>query len=199
MSRRVVRFGKFRAFLAGGIVLGVGAAVTLAAWSDSEIATGTFAAGVFNLEGSATDGVAFADHATNPGAALAFALNAAALSPGSVVFAPFALRLAAGTTNDAVVTVTTAGTTGAVTGLTYELLQVPTWACASATTGTSLVPAGSAVGTTPAATTFGLTAGTPATNAGSAVDLCFKVSAGAGLTQGQTGTVTWQFSAASQS
>ena len=47
-SRRV------KAVLAGGMVLGIGAAITLAAWNDSEFATGTFSAGHFGIEGART-------------------------------------------------------------------------------------------------------------------------------------------------
>ena len=55
---------KILAVLAGGLVLGVGVAVTLAAWNDSEFATGTFTAGSFNLEGSTTGDTdaAYSDH-----------------------------------------------------------------------------------------------------------------------------------------
>ncbi|XSS44541.1 SipW-dependent-type signal peptide-containing protein [Propionibacteriaceae bacterium Y1685] len=38
---------KFRAALAGGLVLGIGAVVTLAAWTDDENAAGQFSAGTF--------------------------------------------------------------------------------------------------------------------------------------------------------
>ena len=52
------RKGIIRAILAGGIVLGVGAAVTLAAWNASEFATGTFQAGTFTIEGATQIGMA---------------------------------------------------------------------------------------------------------------------------------------------
>lgn len=189
--------GKIRAILAGGLVLGVGAAITLAAWNDSEFATGTFTAGTFNLEGSATDGTTFTDHVTAPGAPLGFTVNPTALSPGDTVYAPFAVRLAANTTNAATVTVTAPSTTGTVTALTYQLIQPTAFGCAAATTGTVLVPAATAVGTVPGSVTFALAKGTPTTSPGASVNLCFKVTAGAGLTAGQTGTATWQFAAVS--
>ena len=76
---------KARALLAGGVVLGVGATMTLAAWSDSEWATGTFGTGGFTFEGS-TDGTAYSDHAA-PGtaAALNFQVDASNLTPGDSV------------------------------------------------------------------------------------------------------------------
>jgi len=199
MSNRVMSSkGKIRALLAGGLVLGLGTAITLAAWNDSEFATGTFASGQFNLEGSQSDGVAFTDHATAPGAALAFAVAPGNLAPGDVVYAPFAVRLAANTTNNAIVTLTTSATTGVLTGLTYEIVEPTAWGCTAATTGTSLVPAGTAITSTPAATTFPVSMGAPTTTAGASVNLCFKVTAGVGLTQGQSGSVTWEFNAVSQ-
>jgi len=196
-SRRRGRVpGRVRALLAGGLVLGVGATVTLAAWNDSEFVTATFQAGTFNLQGS-TDGTTFADHATAPGAALGLSVNASALSPGDVAYAPYAVRLAANTTNPATVTVTTPSSTGTTTGLTYSLIQPSAFGCNASTTGTTLVPAGTAVNTVPGTVTFALAPGTPTTSAGTAVDLCFVISAGAGLTQSQTGSVTWQFQAVS--
>lgn len=196
-GRRNRRFtGRVRAILAGGLILGVGATVTLAAWNDSEFATGTFQAGTFDLQGS-TDGTTFSDHASAPGAALGFTVNPTTLSPGDVVYAPFAVRLAANTTSPATVTLTAPSTTGDVANLTYTLIQPTSFGCTSATTGTALVAAATAVGTVPGTVTFDLAQGSPVTNAGAPVNLCFKVTAGTGLTQSQAGTATWQFQALS--
>ena len=191
------RSGKIRAILAGGLVFGVGAAFTLAVWNDSEFATGTFTAGSFNMQGS-TDGTTYTDHASIGAAAtLPFTAPVTALSPGDVVYAPFAVRLDATTTNNATVTVSNAATTGTVTNLTYTLIQPSSFGCASGTTGTTLVAAGTAVSSVPGSPTFSLTMGTPPTTPGAPAFLCFKVTAGAGLAQAQSGTVTWQFNAAS--
>ncbi|WP_241986298.1 SipW-dependent-type signal peptide-containing protein [Cryobacterium psychrophilum] len=133
---RGLRSRKVGAILAGGLVLGVGAAITLAAWNDSEFAQGTFAAGTFNMVGS-TDGTTYAEHATvGAPATLAFTVNPTLLSPGDVVYAPFAVKLDAATTNDALVTISNAATTGVVTNLTYTLIQPTAFGCASDTTGT---------------------------------------------------------------
>ena len=190
---------RLKAMLAGGLVLGVGAAITLAAWNDSEFAQGTFASGAFNLEGS-LDGTAFSEHPTaaaGSAADLDFTLDAANLSPGDVVFAPFAIRLDDTTTYDATTAITATTSAGAVVGLTYSLTQPTAFGCDGTTTGTSLVPAGTAVGTVPADTTLDLTAGT-SPDAGDPAYLCFTVTAGATLPQSQTGTVTWQFQAVSE-
>jgi predicted ribosomally synthesized peptide with SipW-like signal peptide len=193
------RSRRIRAIAAGGLVLAAGVtAYTLAAWNDSEFAQGTFTAGTFNMQGT-TDNTTWADHATQGTAAsLSFTVNPSQLSPGDTVVAPFAVRLAAGTTNDAVVTITNAATTGSVANLTYTLVQPTAFGCTAATTGTTLVPAATAVGTVPAATTFALTRNATPTAPGAQVNLCFKVTAGAGLVQGQTGTATWQLQAVSQ-
>ena len=42
---------KVAALLAGGLVVGVGTAATLAAWNDSEFATSCYSAGNFNFKG----------------------------------------------------------------------------------------------------------------------------------------------------
>ncbi|OFI39068.1 hypothetical protein BIU82_15590 [Arthrobacter sp. SW1] len=190
--------GKVRAFLAGGLVLGVGATVVLAAWNDSEFGTGTFTAGTFNMQGS-TDGTTYADHAAAPGATLPFTVNPANLAPGDTVYAPFAVRLAANTSTGATVTVNGATAGGSVANLSYQLLQTTSFGCSADTTGTELVAAGTALDGALSGVTFDLAAGSPVTDPGQAAFLCFKVTAGAGLVQGQTGTATWELAAASTS
>lgn len=174
---------KILAVLAGGLVLGVGAAVTLAAWNDSEFARGTFTAGSFTFTGS-TDGTSFSDHATSAGAAsLTFALNPTNLSPGDVVYAPYALRL--GGTYDATlasVAPVGAGAFAAPGKLTYSVVSTGTTFGCDATA----FAAGTAVPTTM----------TPGTD----VNLCIQVTTVAGvggIQQGDTGTVTWQWNATS--
>ena len=105
-AKRRRRSRMIRAILAGGLVLGVGAAVTLAAWNDSEYVTGTFTAGTFNLQGSTTDGTTFTDHPVGSPGTLTFTVAPLLLSPGDTVYAPFAVRLAANTTNNANVVIT---------------------------------------------------------------------------------------------
>ncbi|PJJ70782.1 putative ribosomally synthesized peptide with SipW-like signal peptide [Diaminobutyricimonas aerilata] len=194
-STRPARSRKVRAILAGGVVLGVGAAVTLAAWSDSEFATGLFSAGSFNLEGSA-NGTAYDEHpAADAPASLAFSLPLAQnLAPEETVYAPFAVRLDDTTTSPADVALTVAGTTGVVAGLTYELIATSSFGCDATTTGTTIVPSGTAL--TAGTGSFDLAAGT-AGAAGAPVNLCFAVSADSSLAQGQSGAVTWQFAATS--
>jgi predicted ribosomally synthesized peptide with SipW-like signal peptide len=191
---------KVAAVLAGGLVLGVGTMATLASWNDSEFASATFTAGKFNLEGAVDASQAtFGEHATSGAAGgLTFTAPFNNLSPSDVVAAPYAVRLAANTTNNAKVTLLASTTTGNVTNLTYELVKTATAGCTTATTGTSIVAAGTAVTSVAGATVIDLNMGSPVTTAGAPAYLCFKVTAGSGLTQSQLGSVTWQLQAVSQ-
>ena len=196
-----LRGRKIRALLAAGVVLGVGATATLAAWNDSEFVDGEFAAGSFNLEGS-TDGTAYTDHATaEDSAALDFTVNPTNLSPGDVVYAPYAVRLAAGTTTGGDVALEGVTNTGTVTNLTYALVQTTSMTCdADAVAGgTVLVPAGTAMSSVASPPAFSLEQGADDATAGDPAYLCFAVTAGEGLEQGQSGTATWQFQATSTS
>ena len=196
-EKRDNRAARVRALLAAGLVLGLGATITLAAWNDSEFVNGTFTAGTFNLVGS-TDGSSFSNHATSGAAAsLDFTLNPTDLSPGDIVYAPFAVELDATTTSDALVAVLNVAPTGTVSNLTYKLVQPAAFECDSGTTGTVLVPALTALGTVPGSPGFALSKGTLG-DPGDPVFLCFTVTAGGSLTQGQTGSATWQFQATSQ-
>jgi len=191
---------KVQAVLAGGLVLGVGAAVTLAAWNDSEFANGTFAAGTFNLEGSTTSATAgWADHEAAPGADLDFTLPLAAnLAPEDVVYAPFWLRLDATTTSDATVTTTLeSGTGDNAANLSYEVYAIGDAApCdATATNGTLLLSGTElSASSSTAGATFGLAHGDGV--AGAAQQVCVVVTAGE-LTQGDAAAATWTFTAES--
>ena len=82
---------KRKALLAGGLVLGIGAAATLAAFTDGEFANGTFSTGNFNIVGSA-DNTSFDDHEAADGQALTFSQSTNNLTPGDVVYAPFYIK-----------------------------------------------------------------------------------------------------------
>lgn len=202
-SRRV------RAILAGGLVLGVGATVTLAAWNDSEFARGTFTAATFDLEGSTTSGTAgFGEHpAAGSAAALGFTVPFSNMSPASVVYAPFWVRLAANTTtaaNLSVASIASSDTSGTNSNqLSYKIYKLAgvTDSC-DAPTVASLTAIAS--GTTLASgavtsTTVPLAIGSPVTAAGAAANLCFVVTAAAGLGQAGVTTATWQLTATSTS
>jgi predicted ribosomally synthesized peptide with SipW-like signal peptide len=189
-----------RALLAGGLVLGVGAAITLAAWNDSEFATGLFTAGHFDMEGS-TDGTTFASHTTAPGASLALSTGFDNLSPTDVVAAPFVLHLDAATSTDATVTVTSATTAvsdTAATTLTYGVIQVTSvLACTPTATGTEIVAAGTSFDATPVSATVDLAKSVDGTLVGEDAFLCVQVTASDLLEQDTSATGTWEFVAVS--
>lgn len=97
--------GKVRAILAAGLVLGVGAAFTLAAWTDDEWVFG--GAGPNDTPGTKTYAMqqntvapfadaSWTDQASPNGGRLDFTLQATDLLPGDTVYAPFQLRAKAG-------------------------------------------------------------------------------------------------------
>lgn len=168
---------KITALLAGGLVLGVGAAVTLAAWNDSEFASNTFTAGTFVFQGS-TNGTDFSDHASQAGAAsLSFSTGFDDLSPDDIVYAPYALRV---TGSDASLTAQPPTVTGALSGdLTFDAVATTDFGCDS-----TAYAAGSSV---------------PATiTDGSTVNLCLRVTAASSIGQGESGVAVWQWDAVSQ-
>ena len=120
------------------------------------------------------------------------------MSPGDTVAAPFVLRLDGPTTYDATVALTSAAGGGDnASALTYEIVQVASAGeCSATATGTSVVPAGTALDSTTGAADFDLSAGA-GTATGDPVSLCFKVTAGDSLEQGQNTTAQWQFTATS--
>lgn len=173
---------KARAILAGGLVLGVGAAITLAAWTDQEWAKGVFGSGgTFGIEGS-TNGSTFSEHATETAAAsLNFAVDAENLAPGDEVYASFAVQLIDSSTNQAEVTVAQ-DVTDAIAGTTASYVYTTTAACDAAAY---------ALGTNANGATFNLSAvETPQF-------LCFKVTADDTMLPNAAGSIVWSFDAES--
>ncbi|MEB4614667.1 SipW-dependent-type signal peptide-containing protein [Leucobacter sp. M11] len=172
-SRRV------RALLAGGLVLGLGAAVTLAAWNGSEFAKAQFAAGSFAFTGS-TDGVTFASHpSAGAAASLTVTGDVLNLAPGDETYLPYAVKLEG--SNDATVTAVDPVVDGtfAAGELSFSSAVVPAWGC----DGSADFAAGSAESFT--------------MSPDDVVNLCLRVTAAeqSSFSQGATGTVTWQFDA----
>lgn len=185
---------KIRAVLAGGLVLGVGVAVTLAAWNDSEFAEGVFGTGHFNMQGS-TDGINFNDHASEAPASLSFTVEPSTMSPEDTVAAPFVLHLDEKTTNNAKVNVASGlGSGTAVDQLSYAIVQVPSLAeCTPEATGTVIVPAGTVFGAANGGATFDLSKSVVSGEPGADAFLCVQVTAGQGLVQDTVATATWEF------
>jgi len=171
---------KAKAILAGGLVLGVGAAITLAAWTDEEWAIGEFGAGNFGIQGS-TDNASWGDHVDEDSAApLSFGVAAENLAPGDEVYAPFAVRLADDSNYAADVTV---AQTGGLTGLSASFVETAAFGCDDGSD---------------------FDGGTPVAGNGFTLDetkdtryLCFKVTADDDLAQGTSGDFLWEFAAES--
>lgn len=206
VERRKALSQRIRALLVGGIVFGIGTAATLAAWNDSEYASGDFSSGVFNLQGSTTGATSgFDDHASAGSAAsLTFTAPVSNLTPGDVVYAPFWVRLAADTSSPAtldLVSIDSTDTEGTNSGqLGYSVYAIAAGATcdASATSGTLLGTAATlADNAAVAGGTTALPIGSPITDPGTATQLCFIVTAASGLGQGGVTSATWQFTATS--
>lgn len=196
-TRRSMREGKrllsrrIRALLAGGLVFGVGATMTLAAWNDSEYGNATFTAGRFDIVG-ATDGTTFSSHPVGTPAALSFSAPFSAMAPGNTVYALFSVRTAspsvAGTLQLSVAS--TAGT-GLGTYLRYGVRSIAGTTCNGTTysAGTAVVPDNSTMAT------GGTGTQAVAANGGTTVNYCIAVTLPAATdngAQGLTAIQTWQ-------
>ncbi len=195
------RFGtKAKAILAGGLVLGVGAAITLAAWTDQEWVKASFGSSTFGIEGS-LDGTNFAEHSTESGAAvLVFETTPLQMSPNAAVYEKFVVRSTTSTTVPGTVQLGGATLTGTLgTSLTYGVrtLALPDGACDSV----AFAAATNVVVNSGTALTTGAT-GTQvvAASGASPVAYCFEVVMSPTATvadQGKLATATWAFTATS--
>jgi len=220
------RRGRLRALLAGGLVLGVGSAATLAAWTDSEWVYGAgsgdggVAASYFEVEQNVWDGLSgaanFVDREEQELAGgLSFSpLQATSLSPGDVVYAPMQLRTAARsagasvTVGPAVDPVVRAAAVTAEGDLFAALRYSLRAGVAKADCGAAAFT--SAAGTplvTSSALTSGSSAGAvelaPATETapGDPVDLCFAITLPGGSSEslmGASATPVWSFTSQSR-
>lgn len=221
---RSEKANKVRALLAGGLVLGVGAAFTLAAWTDNEWVFGQSENGggpgtkVYQMQQNTWSGSngteAWSDQETAPGGALTFSINADNLVPGGVVYAPMQLRANAGS-EALVASLTEAAQQTPIDSVTnspqlyqalrYEAKQnVPRSSCnasgfGTAPNATNIIPAGSALGTisVPGNTTsINLPKGDNVLN-GTAVDICFALTLPTDAPialQGKKTVPMWKFS-----
>lgn len=184
LQRQQDRKRKRKAILAGGVVLGLGAAVTLAAWSDDVFADGVFnTGGIFILEGSkdaigAAGNFAQAQEANDAIRLVFSAEESTALTPGDTAYAPFNIRLTAESTLDGTLDNVTATATGPMTPALEYTITSDVTGC-DETGG----PAGGADWVTNQAVASGTPAGTTpldltanvAGTAGDVVPLCVAV------------------------
>lgn len=211
---------KVMAIASAGLVVGVGAAMTLATWTDTEwdyagagglpgLGTSTFV-----VQQDATNpytGAAFGNFHTNPGNSLNFQTGALTLSPGDSVAAPVAFETTsasiAGTLQLKAAVAASGVTTNDPTNALWNALTLQVgWtsvapggvvpSCTASLTGfTPITMTGSGLGAVPATATQTLQAAT-----GNVLHYCFVVSLPAGspnTLQGLTVAPAWQFSAVS--
>lgn len=186
-----LRSRRIRVLLAAGLVFGVGAAATVAAWNDSEYASSTFTAGRFDIVGS-TDGSTFDSHPVGSPATLSFSTPFNAMVPGTTVYALFSVKTAnpsvAGTLQLNVAS--TAGT-GLAASLRYGVRTIAGTNCNSTSyaAGASVVPDDSTMSEGGASTQA------VSADGGSAVNYCFAVTLPLttdNTAQGLTAIQTWE-------
>ncbi|WP_198684002.1 SipW-dependent-type signal peptide-containing protein [Brachybacterium sp. YJGR34] len=182
-TKKSPRRRRLLALTAGGLVLGISGMVTLASWTDTEVAEGSFAAGTFALE-SSTDGETFSD-TTPPAEALSLSFDPLAqnLSPTDSASAVYAIRLDQSSSNAATVDGAVTASGSAADNLDYTIEQVSD-IDATETIGT-LVSGESVAAGTSHADLFTLD------ELSDVVYLKVTVSADADLGQGETADVTW--------
>jgi predicted ribosomally synthesized peptide with SipW-like signal peptide len=198
---RALRRDRIRLVLAIGLLLGVGAAITMAAWTDTVFGSGSFGTNAYNVQGSTDGGTTWAEMATSPGGTLGFPVNAATLTPGDTVYAAISLRIDPSAANyGATVSLSGATLTGGTLGTTLRYgakTGVSAANCSTAGyagTGTTLVAGNTTLSTGSGATSFALLQNsTP-------VSVCFAVTLPSSATasaQSDSATAVWQFVALS--
>ena len=181
---------KVRAALAGGLVLGLAAGLTLASWTDAERVGATFTASSFDLQTS-LQGATFTNATTVTG-------NVSGLYPGSLAYISLKVKTAAVSTGGTVSLSAAANSTGLDAVLRYRIVRTAAACTSAAFTGSptyvvgSGVPAYQQVNAALSATPgLALTA-----NGGTEVDYCIELGMPAtGVSQatyaGASGTVSW--------
>lgn len=195
---------RVQAVLAAGLVLGIGTAATLAAWTDSENATGSFGSSVFGTESQSAGSPTYASNTASPGAALSF--DASAMSPGTSYYAWLNVRTTTISTVGGTVALTSSAATGGLaSALQFRAVRMPgptpSSTCdAAAFSGTPAFIAGAAATYLPVSQVPATQVANPIGAAGAQLGFCFEVRIAPGTAnsfQGQTGSVTWTFTATS--
>jgi predicted ribosomally synthesized peptide with SipW-like signal peptide len=207
-ARRPRTFTKVRAVLAGALVLGVGATMTLASWTDTEFASGAFATSKFDTQ-SSIDGSAWADSVSAPGATITFA--GTGMSPDTHRYGYVLIRTkpnsVAGTLAFVAPTVTNGGADVSPflgSALQYKAIAITAAGCSATTfsTGTPsyIVGTSGAYAALATAGSTGVALPAATASAGAPVGYCFDVYlpvAADPLLQGKSTTVTWNVTATS--
>lgn len=199
-----VHSGKVKAVLAGGLVLGVGAAVTLASWTDQAYVDATFGTSSFNIQvDTQGGGEAWVEADTEAAASdLVFSVGVEALVPGGTVYAPVSLQTdpagsVAGTVTLEGAAAGAGGDEALFDALRYTVtaLEEDTRCAAGSVAGETLADGPLTTGSDPGAITL-------AADGGNQVDLCFAVSLPRDVDrntalQGVSTSALWRFAASS--
>lgn len=187
-------FTRVRAVLAGALVLGVGASVTLASWTDSEYAASTFTASTFRLE-SSTDNTAWRDSTSEADATLV--ANAGGLSPSTSKYAWLKIRTSSASTVGGRVTLTSSTPVGDLSPVLEYRAVLTDAACGSgAFSGGSTFIAGSSSAYLPATSVQAIPVASPIGAPSGELQYCFDIRIKPGADnsyQGKGATVTWLF------
>lgn len=205
-------------------MLGLGATVTLAAWTDTEWVFAGNGAGdgpglgtsVFEVEQSTSNPyteASFTQDETNPGGAVQFGVAALTLTPGDAVYAPVALR----TVTDSIAGTVTLQPAVPAAGITvtdadealYDALTLRVAVSTTTTTCDAAVfDAGTIIADGPLATTGASAGQALSADGGDVQHYCFEITLPADPTlpdgtalsalQGRTAAPAWNFSAVSE-
>ncbi|HLP23637.1 MAG TPA: hypothetical protein VK139_06315 [Microbacteriaceae bacterium] len=190
LSRR-----KVRAIVAMTSVIGVGAVITLAAWSatsflQSDVKTGKLA----GMKVSVNAGTSWSPAGSSSSPAI-LDLGTVPASPNSTTYSLFGVQAAATTTVDFPVKLTASIPTGySGSGLSYTIAVVSTPACSASTPGTDLFAYTSVTATAPTQT-FDVKAPTVAGNDGAPTWVCLKIKADKDILENATQRIDWTLTA----
>jgi predicted ribosomally synthesized peptide with SipW-like signal peptide len=178
---------RVRAALAGGLVLGLGAGLTVASWTDAELVKGTFTASTFDVQTSLQGGT-YSGSTSVPGAV-------AGLYPGSLVYISLKVKTAAVSAAGTVSLSAAANSTGLAAVLRYRIVSSLT-CTATAFTGTPAYLAGGASTYQQVSTALAATPGIAVgANASTEVGYCIELGMPLGVDQttyqGTQGVPTW--------
>lgn len=199
---------RVRALLAGALVLGVGASLTLASWTDDTYAEGSFQASSFAVESNVTKPYTasgpWTDASAPPGPTLNF--QATAMSPGVSFYAPIAIRTKPGSIGGTVqlTAPSLSGSTELGQALRYRVVRSSTCAGSAFTSTAAYVVGGpSTYSPLSAGQNTGVTnslAPAVATSPGPPTQFCFEVRLPSGAPnslQGDAASAVWHFQAVS--
>ena len=198
-TRRTLR-RRVSALLATGMVLGLGSAVTLAAWYDNELAQGSFTASTFSTQSRAQGGE-WGNHASNP---VTLTFNANAMSPDISRYASFDVRTTAEANVNGKVWLSSAALGGGALGpyLRYRAVLLDAGSCGDTAfgAGATYIAGGPSAYLNAGQVPASPVEVTVAKSAAQTRTFCFDVKvdqSAPNSMQGEAGSVTWTFEAAS--